>query len=178
MRIIYWVKNGYQYWLFLVAVDIIRDKLPQMTESPFCVCIALGRCTGPRFTQPYGKSRSFGVPFLVLSVNNCTRSIRCNKTLYNISQVPVLTWPDMTSSLTSHGPRNDTTQRLFLEFVSCTVTWYKDISFQTSMKIFNDEIKLWKFALYFIACVIQEDTAIENIVMDISSSQFYWKKIL
>ena len=32
----------------------------------------------------------------------------------NISHVPILTWPGMTSSLTSHGSVNDITQKIFL----------------------------------------------------------------
>ena len=43
------------------------------------------------------------------------------------------------------------------------------------MKSVEGEPMLWKFALYFNQCVLQEDSITENISMDISSSKFYQK---
>ena len=44
---IYRIRNDCLCWLFLVAVDIIRDLLPQVNELTFCAGIVLGRCIVP-----------------------------------------------------------------------------------------------------------------------------------
>ena len=51
--------------------------------------------------------------------------------------------------------------------------WYQDFELQTSMG--NYVYMVWKFALSFDQCILQEDSAIENISVDISASQFYEK---
>ena len=45
------------------------------------------------------------------------------------------------------------------------------------MESVKGEPMLWKFALYSLSCVLQEDSITENISMDISSSQFYQNTI-
>ena len=75
----------------------------------------------------------------------------------NISHVPILKWPGMTSSLTSHGPVNDITQHSFLKFASCVI-----IPLETSMESFRGKYMLWKFALYSNQCYLQEDSITEK----------------
>ena len=94
----------------------------------------------------------------------------------NISRVPILTWPGMTSSLTPNGSLNDTTDDVFLTFVSCAIIWYKNVPLQMSMENFKGEPIQMKFDLYFNQCVLQEDSTTENISLDISWCQFYTKK--
>ena len=113
MCIIYRMSNDCLCWLFLATVDIIRDWFLQVNELPFCAGIELGRCTAPSyvFSQPHGKkNRSFGVIFMISRVNAYSEWNWCTGLLKNISHVPFLTWPGMTSSFTSHGWVNDITQ--------------------------------------------------------------------
>ena len=51
-----------------------------------------------------------------------------------LSHVFIQAWPVMTSSLTSYGSSNDISQYISLKFVCCIVSWYKNISFHTSME--------------------------------------------
>ena len=71
MCIIYRMRNDCLGSLFLVTVDIIKDRLSQVTELHFCAGIELGRCTAPSivFSQPYGKNQSFRALFRVSRVN-------------------------------------------------------------------------------------------------------------
>ena len=112
MCIIYRMRNDHLGWLFLVTVDIIRDWLPQVTELPFSVGIELGRCIAPStvFWQPYGEKMIIWGPFYGFKSKHLFRMNLMNGNTDNISHVPILTWPDMTSSLTSHGSVNAITQ--------------------------------------------------------------------
>ena len=116
MCIIYMMRNDCLCWLFLVTVDIIRDWLQQVTELPFCTGIELGRCTTPStvFSQPYVKKRSFGVLFMVFKSKHLFRMNLMHGNTDNISHVPILTWPGVTSSLTSHGSVSEITQHFSL----------------------------------------------------------------
>ena len=62
MCMIYTMRNYCLCWLFLVAVDIIRDQLPQVTVLHFCAGIILWRCTAPStvFSQQFGKNDHLG----------------------------------------------------------------------------------------------------------------------
>ena len=124
-------------WAVLVAIDIIREKLPLMTEVPFVPIMHWA----PAAHQDcvYSSRRKIDriwVLFLVSSVKTCSKFIWNTD---NISHVPIVACPGITSSLTSHGSPNDTTQHFFLKFVSCTVIWNKNIPFQTSMENFCGE---------------------------------------
>ena len=112
-------RNDCLCWLFLVTVDIIRKWLLQVTELPFCTGIELGRCTAPSavFSQPYGKKRSFGVLFYGFKSKRLFRMNLVHGNTDNISHVPILPWPGVTSSLTSHGSVNDITQHFSLNSV-------------------------------------------------------------
>ena len=127
MCIIYRMRNDCLCWLFLVTVDIIRDWLPQGTELPFCAGIELGRYIAPStvFSQPYGKNDHLG-SFCGFKSKRLFRMKLMHGNAYNISHVPILTWPCMTSSLTSHGSVNDITQHFSVN--SCLV-----LSFDTKM---------------------------------------------
>ena len=112
MCIMYMMRYDCLYWLFLVTVDIIRDWLPQATELPFCTGIELGRCTAPStvFSQPYGKKTIIWGPFYGFK-SKCLFIINLmHRNTDNISRVPILIWPGVTSSLTSHGSVNVITQ--------------------------------------------------------------------
>ena len=113
---IYRIRNNCLCWLFLVTVDIIRDWLPQGTELPFCVAIELGRCTAPStvFSQPYGKKTIVWGPFYGFKSKRLFRMNVMHGNYDNISHVSILTWPGMTSSLTSHGSVNDITEHFSL----------------------------------------------------------------
>ena len=87
-----------------------------MTKLPFGVGIVLGRCNAPSamFTQPYGKKRSFGGPFYNFKPKRLFGMNLMHGNTDNISYVPILTWPGMTSSPTSHVSLNDITQHFSL----------------------------------------------------------------
>ena len=108
MCIIYRMRNDCLCWLFLVTFDIIRDWLPQLTKLHFCVGIELGRCTTPAlcFTTIWQK-RSFGPLY---GFKRLLRMNMMHRNTDNISHVPILTLPGVTSSLMSHGSVNDITQ--------------------------------------------------------------------
>ena len=116
MYIIYIMRNGCLCWLFLVTVDIIRDWLPQVTELPFCTGIELSSCTAPStvFSQPYGKKKIIWGPFYGFKSKRLFRMNLMHRNTDNISDVPILTWPGVTSPLTSHGSVNDITQHFSL----------------------------------------------------------------
>ena len=78
MLIICKMMNNCLCWLFLFGVDIIRDYLPQVIELPFCAGIILGRCI---IYSTIWKKLSFGVIFIVSSVNAYSEWIRCTETL-------------------------------------------------------------------------------------------------
>ena len=107
----------------LVTVDIIRDWLPWVTDLPFCAGIDLGRCTAPStvFAQPYDKKIIWG-PFYGLTSKDLFRMNLMHRNTDNISHVPILTWPGMTSSLTSHGSVNDIPKPFSLN--SFLVLWF------------------------------------------------------
>ena len=110
--LVYRMRNHRLCWMFLVTVDIIRDWLSQVTELPFCVGIELGRCIAPStvFWQPYGKKMIIWGPFYGFKSERLFRMNLMHGNTDNISHVPILTWPGMTSSLTSHGSVNGITQ--------------------------------------------------------------------
>ena len=111
MCIMYRMGNDCLCWLFLVTVDIISDWLPQGTELPFCAGVELGRCTAPNcvLSWPYGKITIIWGPFYGFKSKRLFRMNLMHGNTDNISHVPILTWPGMTSSLTSHGSVNDVT---------------------------------------------------------------------
>ena len=141
---------------------------PHVTELPFCVGIVHGCSTAPSavFSQPYGKKRPFGVLFVASRVNT-----------YSESHVPILTWPGMTSSLTSHGSLM-TSLNILLKLVSRTIIWYEKGPLETSIENFKGEQILWKFAIYFNWCVLQKHNTNENISADMCPSQFYLKNTI
>ena len=112
MCIIYRMGNDCLCWLFLVTVDIIRDWLPQGTELLFGAGVELGRCTVPNcvLSWPYGKITIIWGPFYGFKSKRLFRINLMHGNTDNISHVPILTWPCMTSSLTSHGSVNDITR--------------------------------------------------------------------
>ena len=112
MCIIYKMGNDRLCLLFLVTVDIIRDWLPQGTELSFCAGVELGRCTTPKcvLSWPYGKITIIWGPFYGFKSKRLFRMNLMHGNTDNISHVPILTWPGMTSSLTSHGSVNDITR--------------------------------------------------------------------
>ena len=64
----------------------------------------------------------------------------------NISYAPILAWPDMTSTLTSHGSRNDITQHFpFIMFL--VLSFDKKYPISSFDENFNGESKLLKFAI-------------------------------
>ena len=78
------MRYDYLCWLFLVAVDIIRDQLPQVAELSF-LC---GYCTVSLYRTKWcvrwtiwQKSQSFGVLFMVSRVNTYSKLIWCTETL-------------------------------------------------------------------------------------------------
>ena len=129
MCIIYRMGNDCLCWVFLVTVDIIRDWLPQVPpELPFCVGIELGRCIAPStvFLQPYVKKRTFGALLYGSKNKHLFRMNLMHGNTDNISHVPILTWPGMKSSITSHGSVNDITEHLSLNY-------FLVLSFDTKM---------------------------------------------
>ena len=150
MCIIYRMGSDCLCCLFLVTVNIIGDWLPHVTELPFCTGVELGRCTAPRsvFSQPYGKRTIIWGPFYGFKSKRLFRMNRLHGNTDNISHVPILTWPGMTSSLTSHGSVNDNTWHFSLKFVSYVILSYKNVPLETSMESFEGEPILCKFALY------------------------------
>ena len=61
------------------------------------------------FSQPFGEKRSFRVPFMVFKSKRLRMNLIHGNT-DSLSHVFILTWPGVTSSLTSHGSVNDITQ--------------------------------------------------------------------
>ena len=150
MWIVYRTRNDCLCWLFLVTVDIFRDMLLQVIELPFCACIVLGHCSAPItvFSQPHGKNTIIRCPYYDFKYKRLFRMSLMHGNTDNISHVPILTWPGMTSSLTSHWSVNDFTQYFFRKYVSCVIIWYKNIPLETSMESFKGKPMLWKFSLY------------------------------
>ena len=115
MCIIYRMMNYCLCWLFLVTVDIIRDWLPPVTELPFVrvmnwvAVLHQVLC----FHNHAAKTIIWG-HFYGFKSKHLFRMNLMHGTTDNISQIPILTWPGMTSSLTSHGSVNGTTQNFSL----------------------------------------------------------------
>ena len=115
MCIIYRMMNYCLCWLFLFTVDIIRDWLPPVTELPFVrvmnwvAVLHQVLC----FHNHMAKTIIWG-PFYGFKSKHLFRMNLMHGTTDNISQIPILTWPGMTSSLTSHGSVNGTTQNFSL----------------------------------------------------------------
>ena len=116
MCIIYRMGNYCLCWLFLVTIDIIRDWLPQGTESPISAGVKMCRCAAPSsvFSQPYDKITIIWGPFYGFKSKRLFRMNLMHGNIDNISHVPILTWPGMTSSLTSHGSVIDIIRHFFL----------------------------------------------------------------
>ena len=152
MCIIYIMRNYCFCWLFLVTIDIIRDWFPQMTELPFCRGIELGRCTVPKycvFTTIWQKNTIIWGPFYCFKSKRLFRMNLMHGNTDNISHVPILTWPGVTSSLTSHGSVYDITQHFSLNSFLVLSFDTKIVPLETSMESFVGKPMLWKFVLYF-----------------------------
>ena len=129
MCIIYIMGNDCLCWLFLVTVDIIRDWLPQVTELPFCKGIEFGSlyCTKYCvFTTIWQKTPIILGPFYGIKSKRLFRMNLMHGNTDNISHVPILTWPCVTSSPTAHGSVNDITKDFSLNF-------FLVLSFDTKM---------------------------------------------
>ena len=116
MRIIIRMQNDCLCWLFLVAVDIIRDKLPQETEMPFVWAlywVAVPRQVLCLFNHMTKNLIIWG-PFYGSKNKHLFRMKLMLGNTENISRVSILTLPGMTSSLTSHGSVNDITRHFSL----------------------------------------------------------------
>ena len=173
MCIIYGIWNGCLCWLFLVPVDIIRDWLPQVTELPFCAGIELGRYTAPStvFPHPRGKTWSFGVLFHGIKGKRQFRVMHGN--IDNISHVPILTWPGMTSSLASHRSVNDITQHFSLNS-------FLVLSFDTKMSHLKRRWKVLRANQFYrnlpfisINVSFRKTVSLKKISMGIFLSKFY-----
>ena len=107
------MRNDCLCWLFLVTVDIMMGWLPQVTELPF-LC---GYWTGSQYCTKYCVFTTICKKTIILGPFYCFKSKRLLRmnlmrgNTENISHVAILTWPGMTSSLTSHRSVNDITQR-------------------------------------------------------------------
>ena len=115
--IIYRMRNGCLCWLLIFTVDIIKDWLPQVTESPFCAGIELGRCTAPRNVFSHMAKLSSGVLFIVSKVNAYSEGIWCTETLKTYHMY--IFWHDQ---VWRYHLRHST---FFLKFISCVILWYK-----------------------------------------------------
>ena len=161
-------------WGMIVFVE----WLPQVTKLPFCAGIELGRCIAQStvFSLLYDEKTTTWGPFSGFKSKRLSRMNLMYGNTDNISHVPILTWPGITSSLTSHWSVNNIIHHFCLNCFVCVsfvIIWYKNIPLETWMESFNGKPMLWKFALYFNACVLQENSITENISLAISSSQFY-----
>ena len=87
-----------------------------MTELHFCTGIVLGRCTGPStvILQPFGKKTIIWGSCCGFMSKRLIRMNLMQGNTDNLSYVIILTWPGMTSSLTSHGSVNDIIQHFSL----------------------------------------------------------------
>ena len=166
MCIIYRMRNDCLCWLYLVTIHMIRDWLPQVTELLFCTGIELGRCTAPStvFSQPYGKKRSFGVLIMVSRVNAYSEKNLMHGNTDNISHVPNLTWPGVTSSLTSNGSVNDITQQFSLNSFLCYHLIQKCLTWNVDGKFWGQNNFMEICPLFQLMCPSY-----------ISSSQFCYK---
>ena len=115
MCIICRMRNGCHCWLFLVAVDIIRKKLSQVTESPFYVYCngSLHRTKGFVYSTIW-KTSIIWDPFSCFQRKQLFKMNMIHQNTDNISHAPILAWPGMTSSPMSHASQNDITQHFFL----------------------------------------------------------------
>ena len=124
--IIYKMRNGCLCWLVLVTVDIIRDWLPQVTKLSFvrvlnCVA-ALHQALC--FDNHMANTIICG-PFDGFNAKRPFRMNLVHGNTDNTSYIHILTWPGMTSSLTSHGSVNVITQYL----IQNCLTWNIDGKF-------------------------------------------------
>ena len=139
MCIICRMRNGYDCWLFLVVIDIIGDKLPQVTELPsvrvlhWVAAPHQGLCL---LNHMETKSIIRG-PFSGFKRKRRLKMNLMYGNTGNMSQVLILAWLGMTSSHTSQGSRKCHHSTLFLKLFYFTVILYKNIPFQMSMEHFN-----------------------------------------
>ena len=132
-------------YLSVVVFDIIRYKLPQVTELHFCACMAwVAAPTKSCVYSPIWEKSISRASFCGFKRKHQSKMSLVLETTADLSHVSIMAWPVMTSWLLSQWLQNDITQHLFVKFVSCT--W---------MKNFNGEPVLCKFAIYFIHCVLQ-----------------------
>ena len=115
MCIIYRMKNDCLCWVFLVTVDIIRDRLPHVTG---CVFVRVLNWVAELhqvlcFHNHMAKNDHLGT-FYGIKSKRLFRMNMMHGNTDNISHVPILTKIGMTSSLTSHGSVDDITQHFFL----------------------------------------------------------------
>ena len=174
MCIIYKMGSDCLCCLFLVTVDIMRAWLPHVTE--FCTGVELGRCTAPRsvFSQPYGKRAITWGAFYGFKNKRLFRMNLLHGNTDNISHVPILTWPSMTSSITSHGSVNDITWHfswnsfLMLSFdtkmshlrrqwkVLRANQYYGNLPFIAIDMLFRKTIPLKNFHRYFLIPILSK----------------------
>ena len=144
-------------------------------NRPFCVGIDLGRCTSPSTVFHNHMTKNDHLrSFLCFKSERLFRMNLMHGKTDGILHVPILTWPCMTSSPTSHGSESDITQHFSLNS-------FLLLSFGTKMS----HLKRWYKVLRANQCygnlpfisipVLQKDSITENISMDIFSSKFYQK---
>ena len=136
MCIIYRMGDYRFCWLFLVTVDTIREWLPQVIELPFVRVLNWVTVLHqvPRFHSHMAKTIIWG-PFYGFKSKRLFRMNMMHGNTDNRSHVPILTWPGMTSSLTSHGSVNDITQIFSLNS-------FLMLSFDTKMSHLKRRLKV------------------------------------
>ena len=148
MCIICRMRNGYTCCLLLVAVDIIKDMLPQVAELPYMhVLLWVHRTKGYIYSTIWNNS----IIWCSFSVFECKHLFKINRVhgnTVNMLRVPILAWPGMTSSFTSRGWRNNITKQFVHKFVSYTLIYYKKCPL---LIIYG---KVWKVLMANHCCAI------------------------
>ena len=114
------MRNSYHCWMFIVAVDIIKDKLYKWRNCFFVHSLyqAVTRHQLRFLLNHMQKHRPFGDLFLVSSINARSILIWCMETL--IAYHMYLLWHDL---VWRHVGRQVTSLNIFLDLFFCTVIW-------------------------------------------------------
>ena len=158
-------------WLsWLTVLSCWHHKILVVTSD--WIAFLCGFCTGSLYCAKYcvftaiWQKRSFGTVPVVSRVKAYLEWIWCTGILIEYHMyIPILTWPGMQSSVTSHGSVNDITQHVSLNS-------FLVLSFDTKMSHLK---RRWKFHPYLNWFFFQEDSITGNISMGICSSQFHKK---
>ena len=89
------IMNGYHSWLFLVAVDIIRDKLPQWLNYPFgrIFCTTSLLSTKGSVYSTMGNKLIIWGPFTGFKCKHLFKTNLIHGNTNNIWHVYILAWP-------------------------------------------------------------------------------------